>query len=173
MRITIAEYDPEWADMFERQKQQLADIIGQSVKAIEHIGSTAVPGLAAKPIIDIMAGLKDFQLADIIVLKLIEQGYQYFGQYEDEIPDRRFFKKVAAGQTISHIHMVEFASEFWQRHLLFRDYLRANPDVARQYAELKIDLAKKDWQDSNDYCRAKTDFIREIEKQAMKMKGSL
>ncbi|HPS55765.1 MAG TPA: GrpB family protein, partial [Sedimentisphaerales bacterium] len=101
-----------------------------------------------------------------------EQGYQYFPQYEDEMPDRRFFKKIVAGQTISHVHMVEFAGEFWQRHLLFRDYLRANPDVARQYAELKIDLAKKDWQDSNDYCDAKSDFIRRIEKQAMEGKSA-
>ncbi|HPS55912.1 MAG TPA: GrpB family protein, partial [Sedimentisphaerales bacterium] len=77
MKITIAEYNPDWPAMFQQEKQQLTDIIDQYLQSIEHIGSTAVAGLAGKPIIDIMAGLKNFQLADIIVLKLIEQGYQY------------------------------------------------------------------------------------------------
>lgn len=166
MKITIAEYDPDWIVMFEREKQLLRDLIGEPLEAIEHIGSTAVPNLSAKPIIDIMVGLKDFQTADIIVLKLIGQGYQYFPQYEDEMPNRRFFKKIIAGRAVSHIHMVEFAGKFWQRHLLFRDHLRTNPDIAEEYSQLKTQLSQKDWQDSNDYCDAKTDFIRKIEKQA-------
>jgi len=166
MEITIAEYDSIWADMFERERRELAAIIGQVVQAIEHIGSTAVVNLPAKPIIDIMVGLKNFRVVDAIVLTLIEQGYLYFPEYEDEMPERRVFKKIVAGRTVSHIHMVEFAGKFWHRHLLFRDYLRTNPHIAQQYAQLKTQLSKKDWQDSNDYANAKTDFIRKIEKQA-------
>lgn len=171
MKITIAEYNPNWADMFEQEKQLLTNLIGEPLQEIEHIGSTSVPNLPAKPIIDIMVGLKDFQIADLVVLKLIEKGYKYFPQYEDEMPDRRFFKKIIEGQTISHIHMVELADKFWQRHLLFRDYLRTNPDTAQQYTQLKNDLSKQDWPSSNDYADAKTDFIRKIEKQAKTTKG--
>ncbi len=87
------------------------------------------------------------------------------------MPDRRYFKKAAAGTTTHHVHMVEIGGEFWERHLLFRDFLRANSDAARQYAMLKRNLAAVEWQDKNDYTEAKTVFIKNIEGKAREQKA--
>jgi GrpB-like predicted nucleotidyltransferase (UPF0157 family) len=133
---------------------------------IEHIGSTAVPGLAAKPVIDILIGLPDFDLADELVARIVSMAYEYVQQYETDLPLRRFFRKERDGVRTHHIHMVGIGADFWTRHLLFRDQLRAHPEIASEYAALKLALAKRDWQDVNDYADAKTDFIRCIEAEA-------
>lgn len=156
MKITILEYDPDWPKAFEQERDLLLKALGRPVARIEHIGSTAVPHLAAKPIIDIMTGLHDFTDADGLVPRIVDLGYTYFPQFEDVMPDRRFFKKLSGGQATHHIHMTEIAGEFWQRHLLFRDHLRKNPKVAQGYAALKKKLAKRHWNDSNDFAEAKT-----------------
>lgn len=152
--------------MFERERNSLDTIMGAGAGFIEHIGSTSVSGLAAKPVIDIMIGLRDFSVADKLVPGIVSLGYEYVPKYEDEMPYRRFFKKYAGGTATHQIHMVQAGGEFWQRHLLFRDYLRANPDMAASYAVLKRELAKLDWDDVNDYADAKSAFIRNIEDQA-------
>ncbi len=164
MKIVLAEYNLDWPVMFERECDAIHNIIGDTNCRIEHIGSTSVFGLLSKPIIDIMVGLKDFRSADDVVMHFVEQGYEYYPQYEDVMPHRRFFKKIDNQTVTHHIHMVEIASEFWQRHLLFRDYLRNNPDIANEYAELKTELAKQEWETSNDFSQAKTNFIKRIEK---------
>ncbi len=166
MKIVLSEYDFAWPKLFEEEKQILFTHLSSAEPVIEHIGSTAVTNLIAKPIIDIMAGLPDFGHADKLVPKIQELGYSYFPQYEDVMPHRRFFKKLSDGIATHHIHMVEIGSEFWIRHLLFRDYLRRNPAAALEYAGLKRDLAKKEWKDSNDFADAKGDFIRGIQKKA-------
>ena len=166
MKIILSEYDPQWPTLFEQEKAVLLSIIGLLNPTIEHIGSTSVPGLIAKPIIDIIAGLPDFGHADKLVPKIQELGYTYLSRYEDEMPYRRFFKKLEGNVATHHIHMVEINSDFWIRHLLFRDYLRGNPTIALEYADLKRNLAQKEWEDSNDYADAKGYFIRGIEQQA-------
>ncbi len=123
-------------------------------------------GLAAKPIIDIMIGLTDFSLADLMVPEVESLGYEYMSQWENEMPYRRFFKKENAGIRTHQIHMVTIGSEFWNRHLAFRDYLRTHQSVAEEYATLKRQLAKQEWQDMNDYAGAKTDFIQSVEAEA-------
>lgn len=169
MKILIIDYSPVWRAMFEREKQLLETVLGD-FDVIEHIGSTSVVGLAAKPIIDIMIGLRDFSQAHELISSIQKSGYEYVPEYENVMPDRRYFKKVAAGTSTHHIHMVETGGEFWQRHLLFRDFLRANPDVAEEYAALKRNLALLEWQDKNDYTEAKTVFIKDIEEKARKQK---
>jgi GrpB-like predicted nucleotidyltransferase (UPF0157 family) len=82
------------------------------------------------------------------------------------MPDRRLFTKHQGDTNTHHIHMVGRGSEFWERHLLFRNFLRENPDVANRYAALKKELAQREWQDGNEYAGAKTEFIRNIEAQA-------
>ncbi|MDQ3812942.1 MAG: GrpB family protein, partial [Armatimonadota bacterium] len=134
--------------------------------AIEHIGSTSVPGLAAKPIIDIMVGLADFTQADALVLRLQSLNYEYVPQFEDEMPFRRYFRKEDSGVRTHQIHMVALSSEFWRRHLFFRDYLVTHPNAAEEYATLKRELAKREWNDVNDYATAKTEFIQRIEAKA-------
>jgi len=165
MKITIAEYSSAWLQMFAEEKTRLQRILSISA-VVEHIGSTSVPGLAAKPIIDIMVGLADFTQADTLVLRVHSLGYEYVSQFEVEMPFRRYFRKDNEGVRTHQIHMVALNGEFWHRHLAFRDYLKAHPNVAAEYATLKRKLAEQDWQDVNDYANAKTEFIQSIEAQA-------
>lgn len=169
MKVTVVEYRPQWPGMFEEEKLELLRAFSGEVSAqVEHIGSTAVKGLAAKPIIDIMIGLPDFSVADQFVTRIEALGYEYIKKYEVEMPFRRFFVKNLQGIRTHQIHMVEIGGEFWARHLLFRDYLRQNPEAAQRYSALKKQLAEREWEDVNEYADAKTEFIRSVENKAKK-----
>ena len=167
MKITIETYNPKWPAAFKKESNLLTDSIQyQSIK-IEHIGSTSIQGLGAKPVIDIMIGLVDFNSANNFIASIESLGYTYISEYENTMPDRRFFTKVVNLKKSHHIHMVQHESEFWNRHLKFRDYLRANNEARDQYMALKINLAKIEWTNENEYASAKTDFIRAIEKRIL------
>ncbi len=166
MKVEVVDYRPEWAQLFATEKTLLSDALGQPDATIEHIGSTSVPGLAAKPVIDIMIGLPDFSLANSFVPHIVALGYDYIAKYEEIMPERRYFRKLVEDRHTRHIHMVEIGSEFWQRHLLFRDYLRTNAQAVQEYADLKKSLAMREWQDRNEYTDAKTEFIKNTEQQA-------
>jgi GrpB-like predicted nucleotidyltransferase (UPF0157 family) len=166
MKISVVDYRPQWRKMFEEEKQLLQAVLSEDSAQIEHIGSTSVDGLAAKPIIDIMIGLPDFSAANKFVPRVEALGYVYFKRYEDEMPFRRYFAKDLNGVRTHQIHMVEIGSEFWERHLLFRDYLRQNSGVANEYSVLKKQLAEREWEDVNEYADAKTQFIKSIEIKA-------
>ncbi len=164
--VIIVDYDPRWVRLFDEEKANLVRVIGPMMVAIEHIGSTAVPGLAAKPIIDIMVGVQHLSNATWCIQPLKSLDYEYVPEYEKHLPDRRYFRKGNVhgreqGST-HHLHMVEAGGEFWNRHLLFRDYLRDHPDEARRYAELKKTLAIRFSSDRESYTNAKTDYISEI-----------
>lgn len=166
MKVSVVEYRAQWRAMFEEEKQRLGATLDEVATRIEHIGSTAVKGLAAKPIIDIMVGLPDFSVADRLVPKIEALGYEYFKRYEDEMPYRRYFAKNLNDARTHQIHMVEIGGEFWKRHILFRDYLRQNPETADEYATLKMQLAEREWTDVNEYADAKTEFIKSVENEA-------
>jgi GrpB-like predicted nucleotidyltransferase (UPF0157 family) len=167
-KIVITDYDPRWPGMFEEEKRCLIKSIGQWVLDIQHIGSTSVSGLGAKPIIDIMIGVRTIQEADTYCLIPISGlGYEYIKKYEDQMPYRRYFRKNQSENVLEHhIHLVEKNCEFWERHLAFRDYLRVNPKVAQEYELLKRKLAPQ-FRDGNEYAAAKTDFIKGIETKAL------
>ena len=166
MKVTIVEYRPEWRQLFEDEQRILQTALSGVPAEVEHIGSTAVAGLAAKPIIDIMIGLEDFSIADQCVPKIEALNYEYIKKYEDVMPFRRFFIKEEMGRRTHQIHMVERGTEFWERLILFRDYLRQNESVALRYASLKKELAEREWADVNEYADAKTEFVRKIEAEA-------
>lgn len=166
MQIIIEEYQSAWPQRFNEEKERLSPLLPAS-SHIEHIGSTSVPGLAAKPVIDIMIGLADFSNANSLIGPITTLGYEYLDQFEDVMPYRRFFRRFQDGLRTHHIHMVEIGTEFWKRHLAFRDYLRGHPSTANEYAVLKRELAKREWNDMNDYADAKTTFIRSIEARAL------
>ena len=168
MRIVIEKYNPDWRIEFEKESKFLFDAISEPGIQIKHVGSTSVIGLSAKPIIDIMVGLIDFNTADNHISKIEKLGYEYVSKFETIMPYRRFFTKEIGGIRTHHTHMVEIGSDFWERHLLFRNHLRSNQRDRDEYQELKINLAKREWEDSNDYANAKTEFIRRIEKKARK-----
>ncbi len=171
-QIIIADYDPNWPARFEAEKARLLAVIGPWTAGIEHMGSTAVPGLGAKPVIDILIGVRALVEADAHCIEPINGlDYAYVPEYEKEMPYRRYFRKRNADRTRAYnIHLVEIGGEFWERHLLFRDYLRAHPDAAKAYEQLKRKLAPQ-FTDGNEYASAKTDFIRAMEAKAWAWKA--
>jgi GrpB-like predicted nucleotidyltransferase (UPF0157 family) len=166
MKIIIEPYSDDWKLAFEKESELLLNSINDKDIVIEHIGSTSVIGLGAKPIIDIMIGLKDFSTANTHIPTIVNLGYKYVSKFECIMPYRRFFTKELNGEKTHHIHMVQLGTEFWNRHLLFRDHLRNDINDRNKYLELKINLADKEWKNGSEYADAKTDFIRQIEIKA-------
>ena len=164
-QIVVVEYDPAWPRLFEEEKARILAVAGIYIQDIRHIGSTAVPGLGAKPIIDMMIGLMYLALVEKCVQPLESLGYKYRGEYG--IPGRHFFHKKQDGLATHHIHMVEKGSDFWNRHLLFRNYLRTHPEDAHQYYLLKKKLADKFGSDHEGYTDAKAKFIEAILTRAL------
>ena len=160
--VVVVGYDPQWPTSYEEEKERILDVIGEVAVAIEHIGSTAVPGLGAKPIIDIMVAVSRLADAERCIEPLQEIGYEYVPEYNDVIPERRYFHKGPPGARTYHLHMVELTSGFWERHLRFRDSLRVHPEEAQRYDQLKKDLAGKFGSDRDGYTEAKTSFIESV-----------
>jgi GrpB-like predicted nucleotidyltransferase (UPF0157 family) len=160
--VEICEYDTTWPLKFEKQKNNVMKAIGNKVVAVEHIGSTAVLGLGAKPIIDIMVGLHQLGDAKDCIEPLKRIGYEYVPELEAEIPERRYFHKGPSNvpKKHYHLHMVQMNSEFWNVQILFRDYLRTHSDSALEYFKLKKDLAEKYRLNREAYTEAKTSFIK-------------
>ena len=166
MKIRLEEHNQEWQINFQKEKQRLVKALVDVAMEVEHIGSTSIAGLAAKPIIDILIGLHDFSIADAHIPSIEKLDYRYMKQYEEVMPFRRFFIQEQHGIRTHHIHMVLIHGEFWKRHLAFRDYLHLHPVEKLQYETLKKELSQREWIDENDYAAAKSAFIREIERKA-------
>jgi GrpB-like predicted nucleotidyltransferase (UPF0157 family) len=177
--VAIVPYDCRWPEAFRREKDHLSsclpnDLLGR----IEHIGSTAVPGLAAKPIVDMLVEVTDLQAARVQIAPVLEaQGYDYFWRPthgDDGPPFYAWFIKRDPGTNsrTHHIHLVEGGFlEHWDR-LLFRDYLIEHPEVARVYESLKIRLASSAPKDRPAYTRGKTEFVVRVTEQAKRHYGS-
>ena len=168
MKIILQPYNPAWPTLFEQEKARLMDALPGHVTSIQHIGSTSVPGLAAKPILDILIGVPSLAEADEFCIQpIVALGYEYVQAFEAETPQRRYFRKAnAGGVRTHHIHLVEINSDWWVDHLLFRDYLRGNQEVRRAYEAHKRELAAREWPTSNDYAEAKTEFIQKTMAEA-------
>ncbi len=169
--VIIVEYNPRWPALYEEEKERILGLIGHRVVTIEHVGSTAVTGLGAKPIIDITIALRRLADAEECIDPLTSIGYEYKPPDRVGIPERRFFDKKPSGASTYHIHMVELTSDFWERHLLFRDFLRSHPEVAGQYCRLKKELAAKYGSDRDGYTEAKTPFIESVVVRARVERG--
>lgn len=142
--IEIASYDPEWPFLFKKESEFLRSrLLASLITRIEHFGSTAVPGLAAKPIIDILVGVTSLNETRKRIVPLLEsEGYDYFWRTDVRPPYAWFIKRDSKGKRTHHIHMVEADSILWER-LYFRDYLREVPAEAKRYGELKKALSEK------------------------------
>ncbi len=171
--VAIQPYDPAWPHLFEEEKQQLlATLPKELIGRIEHFGSTAVPGLASKPIIDMLVEVASLEAVHRTIAPILERlNYDYFWRPKylgsDDIGYAWFIKRDPQGKRTHHIHMLEKSSGDWER-LLFRDYLIDHPDVAKQYEALKYELVEKHAQDRRAYAQAKTDFINRITQTAKK-----
>jgi len=164
--IVIEEYDPAWVGAYAEEAQLLQQVFASTNAIVEHVGSTAVEGLGAKPTIDIMVGLESVDELGDLMDGLAELGYLYLPEYEQDVPERRFFRKPGSGFRRYHLHCVPLGGEFYREHLLFRDYLRSNADVAASYLQLKQALAKRLMHDRAAYMHGKTDFIQSALAQA-------
>lgn len=171
--IRIVPYDPRWPDLFRQEKEHLlACLPGELVRRIEHFGSTAVPGLAAKPIVDMLVEVADLAATRLRIAPVLEaQGYDYFWRPthgDDGPPFYAWFIKrdPQTGTRTHHIHMVEESfHEHWDQ-LLFRDYLIQHSEVARAYQQLKTELASTFAHDRAAYTNGKSNFIADIMRRA-------
>lgn len=160
--IEVVPYDPRWPGLYELEKATLLPAFGETLCCIEHIGSTAVPGLAAKPVIDILAGVRSILEAPNFIPNLQALGYKYIPQHEAVFPQRRYLHKIVNGRHTHHLHVVEPDSDFFKVQILFRDYLRHHPEDATRYAELKYRLALEFRNDREAYTDGKSQLIQEI-----------
>lgn len=164
--VNLINYNPDWEQQFENEKTNIVNALEDKVIGIEHIGSTSIKGIIAKPIIDIILGIQDLDEVETFILPLSEIGYEYVPKAEFE--DRRFFRKGLWGQGTCHLHICEINSNEWNEKLMFRDYLRKYPEAAQEYVSLKEELASKYKFDRPTYTKKKEPFIKLIIEKAMK-----
>ena len=183
MKVVIHQYDKLWRKRFESERVLIGRALSHLDHTVEHVGSTSVDGLAAKPIVDVLVGLGEAGDLDRAIAPMLSLDYYYikfWEHVEEGLPDRRFFVKLTtpvegmeriidhprmprpSEDRTHHVHLVVRGSDFWYRHLLFRDILRTDPSIRADYEHLKRRLAESDWQSSNDYAKAKTEFIEAV-----------
>lgn len=159
--ICIRAYDPLWPAQFEKEKARLLGIFSGDLLEIEHIGSTAVPGLAAKPVIDILAGLRAMDNVDSLLAPLRDYGYATPDNCNDGLTERRWLMRHCDGHRTHHLHLVRLDGHGWKRTIRFRDILRAEPKVAKEYEDLKYRLARVAGTDRDGYIISKTEFVED------------
>ena len=167
--VEIVPYDAAWPASFEMERARLLDAIRPWLAGpIEHIGSTAVPGLAAKPVVDIMAGVESLD-ASRPVIPVLEAHEYCYAPYRTDV--MHWFCKPSPAFRTHHLHLVPVGSRRWIEQLAFRDYLRANPDAAMEYAALKWRLADAHRFDREAYTDAKAPFVERVLKAALPPRG--
>jgi GrpB-like predicted nucleotidyltransferase (UPF0157 family) len=161
--IVVTDYDPAWPAMFEHERANIAAALGALVVTIEHVGSTAVPGLAAKPIIDLLVGVTSLTAGRARGIAALEAlGYTYMPEYQSWLRDELFFRKGVGGPWTHQ------SDPGWERRLVFRDYLRAHPEAAASYVALKRKLAAACKDDIAAYRNGKDQFVAEAMAKAQK-----
>ncbi|MDN5286292.1 MAG: hypothetical protein JWR38_2566 [Mucilaginibacter sp.] len=193
MKITITDHQGNWATLFAEEKKKISHILGFLDPAIVHIGSTSVPGLCAKPIIDIQVGLKSADDLDKTIVPM-QQQYTYIKLYEPDWPERRYYclyknendkslptiidvDDVSPSKqgliSLVHIHVFVKDTDDWIRHIAFRDYLASHSDVRDTYCQLKRELAKQEFENMISYNDAKNDFVKDVQQKAIIWYGAL
>ena len=158
--VNLSDYDAAWPAMFESERARLAEALAPWLEGpVEHVGSTAVPGLMAKPIIDIMAGVLDLEASRPAIDALVKLDY-YYSAYKPEV--MHWFCRPHFSHRTHHLHLVPFESPLWHERLAFRDHLRRHADVADEYSALKRELARRFRNDREAYTRAKNPFVARV-----------
>jgi GrpB-like predicted nucleotidyltransferase (UPF0157 family) len=164
-KVEVAPHDPKWREAFKVESKRVIDALDKNVVTIHHIGSTAIPGIYAKPIIDLLVEVEDIVEVDGHNSSMESLGYEVMGEFG--IPGRRYFRKDnQEGVRTHHIHTFKVGSEQVERHLAFRDYMIAHPEDALGDSELKRRLAREYPTNIDGYMDGKAGFIREIDKKA-------
>jgi GrpB-like predicted nucleotidyltransferase (UPF0157 family) len=159
--VALSPSDPYWANAFEEFARMLRTALGDALGAVEHVGSTAVPGLVAKPIVDIAIQLRAGADVRAVTAILTQVGLEYRGDNGDE-GGRLFVLNSRPNHRVAHVHVVERGDRCWPLYLLFRDRLRADPSARRRYADVKQDLAGRFPHDRPKYTAGKAHFIRRL-----------
>ena len=188
MKVTLMPYQPGWREDFICHRRVIEQALSSLEPVVEHIGSTSLGDIVAKPIIDVLVGLPEDQSLDRVVEPLLDAGYTYIEQFNAGMPYRRFFAKLVPLQdrppprilgegqvlafgreynSVANIHVLAWGSRHWTRHIAFRDYLRAHDQVRQSYAALKLKIAEMDFDDPLDYNAYKEDFIAECQEKAL------
>ncbi len=187
MKIALAAYSPYWKLYYQKEQNRILTQLQKSklTARVEHIGSTSIVGLAAKPTIDILIGIPAHLELDSYISALQKQGYIYVSKYNESLPLRRFFIKIkpmalwdktqgkeikkegkmplrSSFERLFHIHLVHANTAFYQEHIAFRNHLRKSEKDREFYQNLKIHLSRQDWAKEGDYAQAKAPFIQGI-----------
>jgi GrpB-like predicted nucleotidyltransferase (UPF0157 family) len=158
--VKLVVHQSSWAECFSEEKQLLFKTLGNKVLDIRHIGSTSILGMRAKPIVDILAAVKALADVEAFTQDLNKIGYKDKGN--GDVPGRRYFLKGGEALRTHHLNFCEMNSVFWRSHLAFRDCLEQHPEIAREYSELKQDLADRFPDDRGAYTQGKEEFVRSI-----------
>lgn len=172
--VDIVAYDPEWPTIASIEINKLREMLPSSkIIDLQHVGSTAIPGMAAKPIVDIQIAVPSLEEMKVIAIPALQKlGYEYW--YENPDPERMFFVKGMppfGEKRTHHIHIFEPTSKHWFEKIAFRDYLISHPEVSKEYGRLKITLAQKHTFDREEYTNAKGEFVSRILKLAQQNRG--
>jgi GrpB-like predicted nucleotidyltransferase (UPF0157 family) len=167
-QVEVVDYNPAWSKRFLEEAAQIRQVLGRELVAIYHMGSTSVPGIKAKPIIDILVEVQDIEKLDGLNDHLVRLGYEAKGEFG--IIGRRFFIKNDGAVRTHHLHVFQSGHSEISRVLTFRDYLCSHPEEAQAYGQLKEALAQQYPSDRESYTEGKTDFIRELDRKAMDCK---
>ena len=166
MKVKVHPPNPQWPQDFEAEAAQIALALGNNVAHIHHIGSTSIPNIYAKPVIDMLVEVSAIDQVDAYNGAMAALGYTAMGEYG--LPGRRYFRKDnAEGVRTHHVHTFQLGSSEVVRHLAFRDFMRANPDCAQQYSDLKRALAAQHPDDIDGYMDGKDEFVKAMEQRAM------
>jgi GrpB-like predicted nucleotidyltransferase (UPF0157 family) len=156
--VHLVPHQQDWSAMYEAEKKRLLTAVKRYILDIQHVGSTAIPGIPAKPIIDIGIAVQNFEQAAVCIEPIVALGYVYVG--ENGIPRRHYFRKTDEnGRRTHHLHLNEITGLDWANQIDFRDYLRQHPETAAQYARLKTGLAQQYPTDRLAYLDGKAPFI--------------
>ncbi|MFT3746224.1 MAG: GrpB family protein [Pyrinomonadaceae bacterium] len=166
-KFVVVPHDPNWTSIFLTESEKLKPAFGNCLLAIHHIGSTAIAGIYAKPVIDMLAVVERIEIVDPCDEAIAGLGYEIKGEFG--IPGRRYFRKDIGGVRTFQLHTFEKGSPQIDRHLAFRDYLNSHPEEAAAYSELKRNLILKHDGDPEKYMDGKDGFIREIDRKAASM----
>jgi GrpB-like predicted nucleotidyltransferase (UPF0157 family) len=163
--VWLEEYTDEWSRSFVEERDRICAALGQIILAIEHVGSTAIPGLCAKPVVDIAIGIEDLEIGRQCIWPLAQLGYEYKG--DAGIAGQHFFAKGPPENRTHYVHVEPLNGVLWHNHILFRDYLRVHSEVALSYGQLKRTLAEQYKKDRDTYTAEKNPFIENVIIQAL------
>lgn len=170
-KVEVVPHDPRWRDAFKSEAMHVEAALGSNVVAIHHIGSTAIPGIHAKPVIDLLVEVDDIEAIDARRSAMETIGYQVMGEFG--IPGRRYFRKDDRHGARTHqVHAFQAGWAEVERHLAFRDYMIAHPADAQRYSELKRKLAEDYPWDMDGYVDGKDGFIREMDRRAAEWRSA-